>query len=51
MGQYKVYVNVSTQILFGLTYDKGFSFELNILCFVVGFGLTESAKGFGFWAR
>ena len=51
MGQYKVYVNLSMQILFGVTWDKGFSFEINILCFVIGFGLHESAKGFGFWVR
>ncbi len=51
MGQYKVYVNVSMQILFGVTYDKGVSIELNILCFVIGFGLTESARGVGFWVR
>jgi hypothetical protein len=51
MGQYKVYINFSTQLMIGFCYDKGFSFEVNILCFIIGFGLTSSAKGFGFWKR
>ena len=51
MGQYKFYVNLSTQILFGVTWDKGFDVEIHILCFVFGFSLHEDAKGFGFWIR
>ena len=51
MGQYKVYINLSYQLLIGGAWDKGFSFEINILCFTIGFGLTEFAKGFGIWVR
>ena len=51
MVQYKFYVNFAKQIMLGISYDKGLSFEIHIICFVVGFGLTDSAKGFGFWFR
>ena len=51
MGQYKIYLNISMQLLLGFSYSKGCSFEINILCFVIGIGLTESAEGFGFWLK
>lgn len=49
MGQDKVYINISRQFLFGISYDKGLAFELNIACVTIGLGLTKSAKGFGVW--
>jgi hypothetical protein len=47
MGQYKFYINYGTQFLFGFIYDKDSVFELQIACFTLGLGLTESAKGLG----
>jgi len=51
LGQWKIYINISMQILLGITYEKDLSFEINILCFTVGLGLTKTAKGFGFWIK
>jgi hypothetical protein len=50
MGQYKYYINYSfTRCLFGIEYDKGFSFELHLLFITLGVGLTNDARGFGIW--
>ena len=50
MGQYKYYIKYSfTTCLFGIEYDKGFSFELHLLFITFGIGLTSSASGFGIW--
>ena len=51
MGQSKVYINLVKQIMFGIRYEKNISIEFNILCFIIGFGLTENAKGFDFWIQ
>jgi len=49
MGQYKLYITVSMALMFGVNYKKGDYFEIFVGPFTMGIGLTESAKGFGFW--
>lgn len=50
MGQYKYYIKYSfTRLMFGLEYDKRISFELHLLFFTFGIGLTHNASGFGIW--
>jgi len=48
MGQYKVDINISLQLLFGIKWDRGYYFSIEILCFSIYLGLLKEAHGINF---